>query len=376
MEKKRILFLIPSLASGGAERTLINLLNFIDYSKFSIDLLIVSNNGVYLNQIPDSVKIIPLFKNDLWVRIQSYLQKKIGLTLFFKMRIKHKVKGSYNLGISFLDSNFTDLLFYVQNLEKKVTWIHSSYKSYKNFNQYYSNNRYRDKIKLKRYSQLDGIYFVSNDAMDEFIEIFGTYPNMKVIYNIIDSESVIEKAKAEIINRGDKFTFIAIGSLLPVKGFDLLINAASIVKSRGYEFTLLIVGRGPEESKLKNLIIQLKINDNIKLLGYFSNPYPLLKSSDVFVMSSFSEALPTVLCEAMILGKPILVTNCSGCRELVYQNQFGLISEQNKESLAEKMIQYITMPELIPYYHKKSLERAAIFDDKKILDEYNSVFNM
>ncbi len=376
MDKKRILFLIPSLVGGGAERTLINLLNHLDYSKYNIDLVVVSNTGIYLTQVPSTVTVIPLFNSNLLVRLLALFQKKTGFTWFFKQVVKRKVKGDYDLGISFLDSNFTDLLFFIDGLKKRVAWVHSSYKTYRNFSRFYANIKYRNRLIKNRYSRLDGIYFVSKDAMDEFIEVFGTFPVMKVIYNLIDSKSILLKAQVENFQKNNKFQFIAIGSLLQVKGFDRLIRSAAIVKARGFDFSLIIAGSGPKEAELKHLIKELGMQEEIKLLGFLANPYPILKASDVFIMSSLSEALPTVLCEAMILGKPTLVTNCSGCRELINSEQFGLMAELNDESLAKKMIQFINNPDLIIHYQKKSLERALLFDDKRMLEEYSFVFNI
>lgn len=373
--KKKILFLIPSLVGGGAERTLINLLQKIDYLIYDVDLVVVSFNGIYINHVPKQVKLIVLFRNDFLVRVLAYLQKKIGLNSIFRKRIKSKLKSEYDVGISFLDGNFTDLLFFVPNIKKRVSWVHSSYKSNSNFYQFYQNKRYREKLINKRYGKLDEIVFVSQDARDEFIEIFGTFPNMKVIYNLIDSQIVTLKSQAEILEKTQKFQFIALGSLLPVKGFDRLIRAAVIVKKKGYDFHLKIAGTGAEKLALNNMIKENSIQDSINLIGFLPNPYPTLKNSDIFIMSSISEALPTVLCEAMILGKPTLVTNCCGCRELVDHEQFGLMADQNDESLAEKMIQYITKPELILHYQQKSLERAKLFDDNRIIKEYYKVFN-
>ncbi len=106
MEKQRILFLIPSLTGGGAERTLVNLLSKLDYDLVEIDLVVVERFGVYLDQIPKEVNLISLFDNKLVVRILAYLQKKYGVDYFFRKRIQKKVKGRYDVGISFLDSNF------------------------------------------------------------------------------------------------------------------------------------------------------------------------------------------------------------------------------------------------------------------------------
>lgn len=373
--RKKILFLIPSLVGGGAERTLINLLQKIDYSIYDIDLAVVSCNGIYINQIPKEVNVIGLFQNDFLVRVLAYLQKKMGFRFLFQQRIKSKVRSNYDVGISFLDGNFTDLLFFAPNLKKKVSWVHSSYKSNSNFYRFYQNETYRTKLIRERYGKLDEIIFVSQDAMDEFIEVFGTFPRMKVIYNLIDSKAVLAKSQKENHAKNEKFQFLALGSLITVKGFDRLIRAAGIVKKKGYDFNLQIAGKGTEEVALANLIRENNLQDSIQLIGFFPNPYPLLKGCDVFIMSSVSEALPTVLCEAMILGKPTLVTNCSGCREIVDHEQFGLMAEQNDESLAEKMIQYLTIPILRIHYQTKSLERAKLFDDDLMLKEYYIVFN-
>jgi glycosyltransferase involved in cell wall biosynthesis len=375
MVGKKVLFLIPSLVCGGAERSLINILNHLDYSRYDVDLVVVSSNGIYMTQVPKSVTLISLFHNDLLVRILAYAQKKLYFTWLFKQMIKRKVKGNYDVGISFLDSNFTDLLFFVKNVKKRVAWVHASYKSYDNFAKFYKNKRYKEHLILNRYSKLDEIYFVSHDTMDEFIEVFGTFPIMKVIYNLIDSKSIVLKSKYDNINKNPNIQFVAIGSLLPVKGFDRLIRSTALVKARGYGIRLAILGTGPMQNKLEKLIKDLGMQEEVKLLGFLSNPYPLLRASDVFIMSSVSEALPTALCEAMILGKPTLVTNCSGCRELIDNEQFGLISDQNDEKLSQKMIQYITNPSLLKHYSEKSLERAELFHDTRILEEYYNVFD-
>ncbi|MFU8862184.1 MAG: glycosyltransferase, partial [Cyclonatronaceae bacterium] len=147
---------------------------------------------------------------------------------------------------------------------------------------------------------------------------------------------------------------------------------------RGYDFILELIGSGPEEQNLKNLARKFNLENHIRFHGFLSNPYPVMKNSDVFVMSSVSEALPTVLCEAMILGLPTLVTNCSGCRGLVDNGEYGLMAEQDDHDLAEKMIMYLENPELLQQYRVKSLERAELFDDERVLKpitEYLTVRN-
>ncbi|MDB5275534.1 MAG: hypothetical protein JWR61_489 [Ferruginibacter sp.] len=375
MVRKKLLFLMPSMVGGGAERTLINLLHKIDYSKYEIDLVIVCNKGVYLNQIPDEVKLTALFKNDFFVRVLAYLQKRVGFTIIFRWAIKKKITKDYDLGISFLDGNFTDLLFFIKGLKRRVAWVHSSYKSYRNFARFYENEHYKNKLKINRYGKLDTICFVSHDSMSEFLEVFGTYTSMEVIYNLIDAEAVKLKATKNQIVKSGTFTFIALGSLLPVKGFDRLIRASKIVRDTGFTFNVQIVGKGNEEQNLRRLIKLENLDNVVSILGFYDNPYPLLLTADAFIMSSVSEALPTVLCEAMILGKPVIVTNCSGCKELVDNEKYGLLAEQNDDSLANKMITYLTNPSLLEAYSKKALERAKLFDDTEMLNAYYRIFD-
>lgn len=375
MTKRKILFLIPSLVGGGAERTLINLLNKIDFNIYDITLVSVLKKGHYLNKVPQTVKLITLFNNALLVRTLAFLQKRTGLSLIFKLVVQKKVKEHFDVGISFLDSNFTELLFFLNIKGKKFTWVHSSFVTNNNYSKFYKRKKYCEKLKKRRYDALDGILFVSEDSMSEFISVFGKYPYMKVIYNIINSKEIKEKAN-EIATRGDRpFTFIAVGSLIPVKNIKRLINASKIVKDLGFSFNVTIVGAGPLESELKSLAKEKGLDEIIHFVGFVDNPYPLIKNADAFVMSSISEALPTVLCEAMILGKPSIVTNCSGCRGLVENGKYGLMAEQDDSDYADKMVQYLTSKALTEYYSSQSLERSKLFNDELTIEQYYEVFN-
>ena len=122
-----------------------------------------------------------------------------------------------------------------------------------------------------------------------------------------------------------------------------------------------------EENKLKKLIAKFNLSEQIHMLGFIKNPYPYIALSDAFVMPSLSEALPTALCEAMILKKPVIVTDCSGCREIVNNGEFGLIAEQNDSDLAEKMMMLMNDKGLLNHFKIKSMERSSLFNDEKIL---------
>lgn len=366
MPPKKILFLMPSLVGGGAENALIKLLNAFDYDKYEVTLLLVCYRGYYVSKIPKNVKVKYLLKNYKLVSILEYLQKKMGWSFLLNWTFKRKIKENYHTAVSFLDSNFTDLLFLLSPKTKKITWVHSSYLTNKNFNRFYQNKKYLKKIKENRYKKLDTIVFVSNDAKSEFIEVMGKFDDMRILHNLFDEVDLIQKAQITLpVKQG--ITFVAVGNLIPVKGYDLLIDAAKILKTEGFGFKLEILGKGHQESELKAKVQKLDLKNEIQFLGYLPNPYSYINRADVFVMTSISEGLPSALIEAMIIGKPVLTTDTSGCREVIEYGKYGMMSDRTPEAFAKKMKAFIDNPDLINKYAELARQKAKDFSKQNIL---------
>jgi len=375
--KIKLLFIIPSLAGGGAERTLINLLNKIDYDSFDVDLVCVLGKGPYLTQVPSKVNLIVLTKNEFWLKIITKIHQKFNFIQVFKPMMIPISERHYDVGISFLDSVYTDLLYAGTQFGRRFTWVHASYKSYINFYKFYRNENYRKRLIRNRFSKLDGFVFVSHDSMAEFIELFGEYPNMQVIYNPVDKLGIIKKSEhpVDLSDYNHTFNFVALGSLIPVKGYDLLLDAIRILSTGNQNFKVHILGSGYLEKELKVRANKLRINEFVNFLGFQSNPYPYLKAADAFIMTSISEALPMALCEAMVLHKPVIVTNCSGCREIVDNGVYGLMADQNPDAVAEKMKLFLTDNQLLRHYRAQSVKRAEIFNDDNMLNAFYTLIN-
>ncbi|HPJ63641.1 glycosyltransferase [Lentimicrobium sp.] len=370
-QKLKILFIIPSLEEGGAERVLVNLLKRFDYSRFRVDLFVVEKRGIYFDELPSQVEVFTLFNNEFLCKIFNGLHVRFNFNFVYRWLTCRKIRGHYDAGISFLDSGYTDILFFLKSrITRKVSWVHSSYQTYRNFEKFYT-GAYKKRVIKHRYSKLDTIVFVSNDSKMEFEGIFGHFPSMKVIYNMIDASGVRYKAEAPVSESFDSnvTNIIALGVLLPVKGYDKLIRAARLLKDDGIRFRIRILGNGDLENELRTLVKDLDLENEVILSGFINNPFPYLKLSDIFVMTSVSEGLPTALCEAMILGLPAVVTDCSGCRELVGSGQYGMMVKQSAVSIYRGLKEMIAMPEKQAYFRKKSLERAEVFDDDAILEQ-------
>lgn len=360
---------------GGAERVLINLLKKFDYKEYTVDLLVGINKGIYFDEVPSNVKTKFLFQSQFFERLLGFLFRTLGLRFLVKILVNNKITSTYDAGISFIDSHYTDYLLCLgTKLKKKIAWVHASYGSYDNYSRFYK-GRYKERLIKLRYKKLDRIVFVSNDSRGEFMQIFGQSYNTDVIYNIIDVEGVKSKAnEIEGVNIGiNKIHIISLGSLLPVKAFDRLILAADMLKDDGLNFIISILGTGYLLKELTLLITSLGVESYVEFLGYKSNPYPFLKSSDIFIMTSKSEALPTALCEAMVLGKPCIVTNCSGCRELVGNGEYGLMVDQNVYSIYQGLRELIVNHDKREYFAARSTERALIFNDQIVLNKIYSI---
>lgn len=373
MEKRKLLFIMPSMEGGGAERVLINLLNLLDYNLYTVDLIVLLGKGELWDSIPSKVNKRTSTYPSLFIRGIIYLFRTRKINLFWML--SPEIKGKYDVGISFMDSAYTELLFLNSlKLNKKIAVLHSSYKSYDNRAKFIKGS-YKN-ILLARYAKLNNIIAVAHESKKEFVELFGTQFPVEVIYNPLNIKDIIEKSEEERPSelKVGTFNFVAVGSLLPVKDFGLLIRSASILKNNGYQFHLHILGEGVLREELSNLITELKLNDYVTLRGFIRNPYNWIKNADSFIMSSIVEGLPTVLCESLILGKPVIVPNVPGCREVIDFGKYGIMCERNENDFYEAMAKFITDPRLLETYAEKALERSKIFSDEIAIEKYNKLF--
>ena len=373
--KQKILFIIPTLVGGGAERSLLNLLNVIDVKKYDIELCIVSNRGNLWDEVPSDIKVTVIFKRPIFGQIFKKLHTKIHFSFIYRLFVRHKIKTVYDIGICFSDGPCTDLLFFLNDrIKRKISWVHSCYISYDIVRNRYQGH-YRERIINQRCKRLDDIVFVSENARKEYVELLGKYPNMYVIYNIINKEIVIKKSSEALSERfkKDEINIIALGNLLPVKGYDKLIKAARILADKNYKFKIRILGAGPLKDKLTQLINEYNVSDYVILSGFHTNPYPYLKSSDIYVMPSLSEAMPLALIEAMILKLPVVTTSCSGCMEITDNGKTAIIAEHSEESIANCLEKLIIDENMRNIYSQLSYDRSLFFEPQKILDKVENL---
>ena len=372
-QKKKILFIMTALNGGGAEKVLVTLLQNIDFARFDIELLLTRANGVHLSTIPQNIKVKAIFKSNFFRRILLYLYRKIGSFLLIKIHLHRLCKQKYDAIVSFMEG---EALFYHASLVDKsknnIAWVHTNLKVH-NWPKWFFYQNDDEKF----YSLMQQIVFVSNNAQEGFDTLFPNLINIRksVINNIVDVSGIIAKSKeyTEIIKR--KVMICTLARLSPPKALDKLILAAKILNDQGYDFEVWILGIGPLYEELKVLIAKNDLNDVIKLLGFFANPYPILKQADIFVCTSIVEGFPIAISEALVLGLPVVATNIPAVSEILENGIYGVLTESIVEDIAQKLALLITDVNVRRTYSAKSLVRSEqLFQLQNQLRNYYNVF--
>lgn len=394
MMKKNVIIRSGSLRMGGLERVLIEVLQNIDKKKYNLTLVIDDDCG------EDNI-----FEKDIPKEISYYFlksQKLIEKTNYYKLRRKNILyKLIYNIYMNIetyiKSKNIKKLIEklgkidvfidydagatkYIENIEadKKVVWIHNSIPNLK---------KSEGKIKRfgKRLEKYDRIVAICDEMKEELKDI---YPNLKDkiiriynpfnfsrVLNLKDDMSELTEKDKELLNED---YCIAISRLDTVqKDYKTLLKAFKILKSKGINKKLYIVGDGPSKEEIENMIKEYDLIEEVKLLGRFKNPYVWLNNADFFIHSSKYEGFGLVLIEAAILDKLIISSNCPvGPTEILENGKSGILfNVGDSQELAEKIEKVLNDKNLRNRYILSMKERREDFKKENVLKEYEKLID-
>ncbi|KAB7708177.1 glycosyltransferase [Bacillus aerolatus] len=378
---KKVLFVIDSLNSGGAEKSLVSLLALFNYQKYDVDLLMFSPSGLYLPLLHEKVNLLDvpnyfmtqhndirsLFKNkkfkELFIRIgiscslrNPFYKKHMHSAQISWKWIKKgidQIKKEYDIAIAY--SQGTPTYFVAEKViaKKKICWINTDYKV----------APYNKNFDEKYYEQYDNVIAVSDHNKAVFVnEMPGIVKKTSVIYDIV-SPSLIKSMASSFGGFTDNFDglrILTIGRLVDVKGYDLAIKACFKLKQQGYKIKWYAIGEGNLKSKLETMIREYQLEDTFILLGIKRNPYVFLKQCDIYVQPSRFEGYGLAIAEARILQKPIVATNFTVVTNQIKNKENGLIVDMNSESISIGIKEIIKNRNLREYlYENLSRERAG-----------------
>ena len=373
LEKKSLLFVLPTLRLAGAEKSLVSLLKSLDYNRVDVDLFLFERGGVLEKEVPEFVNILdenvitramtlelrPYFSDLLSKRLYgaalSRLHKSVRSTLRrrlsshsscdWELVCNHisSLSKAYDCAISYLEGTTAMFVLDKVTATRKIGWIHTDLAKIPPC-----------KRDCSRYSEFDELVTISDVCYRSMIAFLPTKDrNAHVIPNITISSDLIKKANEFYpINWEDgKTHIVTVGRLEHIKGIDIAIDACRELKERNLNFVWHVFGEGPLRHELAQKIQNAGLNNDFILEGLVVNPYPYMRHADIIVQSSRFEGKSIVLDEAKILGKAIISTNYPSVYDQIQDGVTGLICEMSPSGIASSIEKLMLMPEL-----KQSLE--------------------
>ncbi len=354
MKKQKIVFILPSLKAGGAERVLSFLSCSLNKELFSPQLLVIGFEKDSAYAYPEDVTL--------------FLNKKRSRQAFFDIiifLIKHKPNiamssiGQLNILLGVLGFFFNKTKF-VGRIAS-VTSVRSSYANKRS-------NWFLGKLNSIAHKNLDRIICQSEDmSKDLQVNLKISEKRITLINNPITS--IPKQIKTTAHNR-KKVQFITVGRLTEVKGHERLLHHLS--KINAYEFEYTIVGSGHLEEQLKGLVNELELHNKINFISYSSNVYELLVQHDIFLQGSFVEGFPNAALESCVVGVPVLAYNVpGGTKEIVKSGLNGFLVNTEEE-----FQDILNNPNLLMDIdaQKISKDTKERFSAEKILKQYEAVF--
>jgi glycosyltransferase involved in cell wall biosynthesis len=365
----KILFIIDAIDSGGVSVVLRSMLKHINLNKYNIDLLTFEENTEYENQIPDGVKIIHAYRENPAKkegRIVRYIYA-IFKEIVPKAIIRRKFQlNKYDLVIDFKGNN---LNVATAAICKTVYWCHKDYSPIsnpmeKNYIEEYSrtiNGKFKERMLRKNIENIDQIVCISDYTSEAFRERWKYQKKIAVVHNILDIDAVRNKALEPIAYKKRGFTFCCMSRISKGKGIERLLECVENLNKEGYSFYLDIVGDGDGLNDIRNMLNRLNL-ENVRLLGHKSNPYPYPYLSDVFVCPSETESYGMALCEAIITGAPVIMTDVGTSREIMDSGTYGLLVESSKNGIYNAMKIFLDDPNMTKKYRRPLLQQLPYFD--------------
>ncbi len=368
-KKRRIVVAIHYLELGGAEISLISLLQALDYSKYDVDLFVYSHRGELMQFIPKEVNLLPeipeyaqierpmkdALKDGYWRIVLRRLIAKRRFARYKKS--KHPVDngavfgyvfdsvtpvlpsldylGEYDLAISFLTPH--NIVAEKVKAKKKAAWIHTDY----------SKIDVDAELELPVWSKFDHVVSISDQVTENFLGVFPSLKDKIVrIDNILSPIFVRERAeqippevvRKEMPKENGVTNLLSVGRFCYAKNYDNVPDICKRIIESGVNVRWYLIGYGGDEPLIRSKIAEAGMENHVIILGKKSNPYPYIKACDIFVQPSRYEGNSVTVREAQILCIPVVVTDYPTSRNQVRDGGDGIVVPMDNESCAEGIV--------------------------------------
>ena len=358
--KRKIIIISTGLRIGGVERSLIGLLEALDYDRYEVSLFLFGHDGEFMNMIPPHVELLPeepryaaiekpiktvLFSREspiavsrMAAKIMMALRARVfGISGFllprsvrYCLHFLPAIPGFYDLAISFLSPH--DPVLKKVTAKKKIGWVHTDYSTME--------SGVEHAFELPVWQELDSIAAVSDSVKDTFAQVFPEVADkLVVIENILSPEFIRRQAEedvsAEMPVVPGETCVCSVGRFCHAKNFDSIPETVKRLNETGIKVRWYLIGFSSGESLIRTKIKEADVEDQVIILGKKTNPYPYMKACDIYAQPSRYEGKSVTVREAQILGRPVLITDFPTAQSQLDDGVDGLICKLSVDGVAE-----------------------------------------
>ncbi|MBM6937448.1 glycosyltransferase [Pseudoflavonifractor phocaeensis] len=362
--RKKVLFVIHDLHHGGAEKVLVNLVNHMDQERFAVSVLALFGGGVNEPFLSPEVRL--LHGHSRLIPGNSKIMKLFSPKQLFR----HYIKEKYDIIVSYLEGPSARIVSGCpDDGTKLVSWIHIEQHTMEK-----AARSFRSPAEARGcYARFDRTICVAKSVAEDFQSIFSLKSPVDVLYNTVESDVIQAKAGEEVEKKEfpqEKWKLVGVGKLVPTKGFDRLLRIQKrLLEEDHLPVHTYLLGEGPERERMEKWIKENGLYGSVTFLGYQTNPYKYIAACDLFVCASHAEGFSTAATEALIVGTPVVTTKVSGMEEMLGDNEYGIITENEEEALYHGIRDMLTTPGKLAHYKSKAKERGSFFSTGKTVQE-------
>lgn len=347
--KKNILFVIPDLRMGGAEKSLLEICKRFN-NKINIHILTIKNSGQlkseFINNCTDIKEITS--KRSLFILYNRQYQKSLSNVKINKIYNKFYANYKFDYIISFLEGSATHIVSNINTSTPKLSWIHTSLKAHQ---------------KVEDYTKFTYNFCVSKKVKEELDSIS---IESSVIYNLIDTKEIKKQKNIKTKIDKSKYNIVTVARFDQAKALDRLIHVSNEIFFEGINHNLYILGSGRLYKKYK----KISSSNHIHIINKPKYVYNYMNKANLFVLASKYEGYGMVVDEALHLKTNVLVTNTNSVESVDY-GRYGQICENNKEDLKRTLISNINN-EINLKFDKKNVKKQNNY----VINQLKAVFEI
>ena len=360
---KKVLFVINTLGIGGAERSLLELLDSLDSADCAIDLYVLLGRGQLISRVPEHVRLLngkvdggsiqdspgrwalarmvaaSFFRNGSWAgKLGSVLRALPSMLrnrrfqpdkLFWRVAADGAVRleDRYDVAVAWIEGGASYFVADHVQAEKKLAVVHIDYEQ----------SGYTRAMDRDCWARFQKIFVVSEEIREPFLRIYPEYRDrLQELPNLVNQEKIRRLAREPggFSDGWDGLRLLSVGRLTYQKAFEIAVDAMRLLKDADFKVRWYVLGEGVQRKTLERKIAALGLQEDFILLGAVESPYPYYLQSDVYVHATRFEGRSIAVQEAQTLGCAVVVSNASGNRRQVEQNRDGLLCDLTPKAVS------------------------------------------